>query len=235
MYGNCLGNFSSEYGLFISLFLGGFVGSLTHCTGMCGPLVLGQIGALSQKSPPYTKMLLPYHLGRITTYVLMAVSLSSVVGFTAFFGFPKSVLSVLFLSLAALLFMVSAVPGLSRMFPWLARVSLPLPTGFIARIARPLMINPAGWRGYGLGLLLGFMPCGLVIAALMATATADNLLMAGFAMALFGLGTMPVLMSIGHGGSWIKRNWPVQTQAISSIIMAVNGLLLFWLAANVAI
>lgn len=235
MYGDCLSNLSSEYGLFVSLLMGGFVGSFAHCTGMCGPLVLGQIGALPQKSSSLTKMLLPYHLGRLTTYILLAVSFSAFVGFATFFGLPKPVISVFLLSLAALMFMVSAVPGLSVLFPWLSRLSLPVPQGAVSKLSRSFMLNPTGWRGYVLGVLLGFIPCGLVLAALMATATADNPAIAGLAMLAFGVGTMPTLVMIGFGGSWIKRKWPLQTRAFSSIIMAANSLLLFWLAANMVI
>lgn len=235
MFGDCLSHISTEQGLFISLLVGGFVGSLSHCTGMCGPLVLGQIGALKDKSSILTKMLLPYHLGRITTYILLAVIFSSLVGFAALFALPKAVLSTFLLSFAALIFLVSAVPGLAVMFPWLVRLSLPVPSGVLARISKPLMVNPAGWRGYLFGVLLGFMPCGLVIAALMATATAPNALVAATAMAGFGLGTVPVLLAMGCGGGWIKQRWPVQIRTFSSIIMAVNSMILFWLAAQMVI
>ena len=235
VYGDCLSNFTAAYGLFLSLFLGGLIGSVTHCSGMCGPLVLGQIGALPRNSGPAARMLLPYHLGRITTYILLAVVFSAFVGIAALYALPKTILSVVLLSFAALMFMVSAVPGLSVMFPWLGRLSLPVPSGVISRAGRPFMVRPAGWRGYILGVLLGFMPCGLVIAALMAASTAANPAVAGLTMAAFGLGTMPALVAIGCGGSWIKRKWPVQTRVFSSIIMAANSLLLFWLAAHMVI
>ena len=235
VYGHCLSSISPEHGLFFSLFAGGLIGGVSHCTGMCGPLVLGQIGALPSRSGIITRMLLPYHMGRITTYALLAVIFSSVVNFAVVYSLPKMILSVLLLSTAALMFLVTAIPGLAVIFPWLTRLHLPAPAGLIGRLSQKLMINPAGWRGYMLGILLGFMPCGLVIAALMAASTAGSPVTAALAMGAFGLGTMPVLVTIACGGGWIKHKWPVHIKVFSSIIMAVNSLILFWLAARMAI
>ena len=83
--------------------------------------------------------------------------------------------------------------------------------------------------------ILGFMPCGLVIAALMAASTASGPLPAAMAMLSFGLGTVPVLVAVAWGGGWIKRRWSGQVRVLSGVLMAVNGLALFWLAARMVI
>lgn len=239
MHGDYLNLISPSHGLFVSLFLGGLVGGATHCSGMCGPLVLGQIGALPAglqgRKAVAARLLLPYHLGRVTTYTMLALVLGVFVHVFTIIGVPKELLAVPLLSMAALIFMVSAVPGLATLFPWAVRLSVPVAGGVIGKISKPLMMNPAGWRGYALGLLLGFMPCGLVMAALMAAGTAPNAAGTALAMAGFGLGTMPVLMTLGLGGTWIKQKWPVQMRAISSIIMVVNSLMLFRLATQMVI
>ncbi len=232
MYGDCLSNLSSDYGLYISLLIGGFVGSLAHCSMMCGPLVLVQIGALPDNVRPRARLLLPYHLGRITTYMFLAVLFGFLTGLSSLFGFPKAVLTAFLLSMAALMFFVTAIPQLSTAFPWASRIGLPIPNRWISALSRPLMVRPQGWRGYVLGIILGFMPCGLVIAALMAAATAANPVAAALAMAAFGLGTLPVLMTIGLGGTWIKRRFPLQIKWVSGIILAVNGFWLIWLATQ---
>ena len=74
--------------LYGALFLAGLVGSLTHCAGMCGPFVLTQVGA-GLETVPAAKMtewtrlrgalLIPYHLGRFTTYVLLGASIKEIV------------------------------------------------------------------------------------------------------------------------------------------------------------
>lgn len=64
-------------GLFTSLFAAGLLGSMTHCVGMCGPFVAGQVVARLEARPAADMRefhrltgaaLLPYHLGRTTTY-----------------------------------------------------------------------------------------------------------------------------------------------------------------------
>src|SRR5438552_2077647 len=66
-------------GLPLSLFLAGLAGSLVHCVGMCGPFVLGQVIADSERTRGHYgewqrlagAALAPYHLGRLTTYVAL--------------------------------------------------------------------------------------------------------------------------------------------------------------------
>lgn len=232
MYADCLSNIAPGQGLFLSLLAGGLTGSLTHCTGMCGPLVLGQIGALPDGAPPAARLLLPYHLGRITTYMGLAALFAGAVNVMAAVSLPKAVISLFLLAAAALMFAVTAVPRLAFLFPWLAAASLPAPEKLIGRLSRPLMLNPQGWRGYVLGILLGFMPCGLVVAALMAASTAPGPAAAAVAMGGFGLGTVPVLVTIACAGQAALRKWPVHLRVFSGIIMAANSLVLIWLAAR---
>lgn len=55
--------------------------------------------------------------------------------------------------------------------------------------ARPLFAAPFGWRGYLLGVMLGFIPCGLVYGALVLAAATGAALNGGAVMLVFGLGT----------------------------------------------
>ena len=233
MFANCLSHISTENGLYASLFLGGLVGSLAHCSAMCGPLVMAQIGALpDSRKHSRAVMLVPYHLGRMSTYVFLAVLLHSFLNLAFLFSPLRGALSTLFLTMAALMFLINALPGLMRVFPWVVRLGLPIPLRLIQRMSRPFMMEPTGLRGYALGVLLGFMPCGLVVAALLATAAAPSALSAGGAMLVFWLGTVPVLMAIGCGAGWVKGHWALKMQTISSIVMLAGSLLLFWLAGR---
>src|SRR3990167_133338 len=66
-----------------SLFLAGLAGSLVHCVGMCGPFVLGQVmaDATAGTAGNYGEWrrlagasLIPYHLGRLTTYTMLGAA-----------------------------------------------------------------------------------------------------------------------------------------------------------------
>lgn len=63
----------------------------------------------------------------------------------------------------------------------------------LGKLAMPFMQNPLGIRGYGLGLLLELLPCGLIFAALMIVSTTVNPFTAALTMAIFTVGTFPSL------------------------------------------
>src|SRR4051794_21204659 len=71
---------AAQGGLLAGLFVAGLTGSLLHCVPMCGGFVIGQVADRVARLPA-CKMcerrrltaaaLLPYHLGRLTTYGLL--------------------------------------------------------------------------------------------------------------------------------------------------------------------
>src|ERR1700760_857703 len=67
-------------GLLVGLFLAGLAGSTMHCVPMCGGFVLGQVADGMARMPAArlcewrritNGALLPYHLGRLTTYAAL--------------------------------------------------------------------------------------------------------------------------------------------------------------------
>ncbi len=238
---------SDQQGLYAALFGAGLFGGMTHCTGMCGPLVVGQVvGRMDTlASHEMTEMkrlqgaiLLPYHLGRVSTYVLCAalaaVLLAQVKNFSAF----KYIAFFMIIS-AAMVFLTSAVGGF---LPKLGRVLSPqllsecLPVNVLHWLnskAKFLASSPLGWRGYGLGLLLGFMPCGLVYGALMAVAATGDVRQAVGAMALFGFGTFPSLLLVGLGAQGLLRAKPLIVRHVARGVMALNGIFLLMMAGDI--
>ena len=76
-------------GLFTSLFLAGLLGSMTHCVGMCGPFVVGQVVSRLEARPAAEMRefhrlagaaLVPYHLGRATTYAALGAAAAALAG-----------------------------------------------------------------------------------------------------------------------------------------------------------
>ncbi len=226
--------------LMASLFLAGLVGGVTHCAGMCGPFVLAQVtatldtsgriayGALERLSGA---ALAPYHLGRITTYTGLgalaggiAGSLSDVSGLSSLIAIP--------LALAALFFLLQAIGRSEAVLSgWLPNVGIGESlAGFVA----PLASDPRGWSGYGLGLALGFLPCGLLYGALVAAAGGGGLVQGAGAMAAFTLGTVPGLIGVGYVGQLFARRWQVAAAVIGRLVMLINAVLLASLAARAA-
>lgn len=228
----CLTSFSAQTGLAGSLFLAGFLGGFTHCAGMCGPFVLAQISALPGQPGMLAKLraaaLFPYHMGRLTTYTGLAVVFQSLLNIAIFYSPAKTVLSAGLLLMAALIFLVNIAPPVARLFPWLVRLRLPVPPRLVERAVQPVLkeSGPSLPRRYLLGVLLGFMPCGMVIAALMAAAATATPLQAGVAMLSFGAGTLPALWLVAAGGRVLLLRWPRLVPALSTAMMSVSALVL---------
>ncbi|MGE5753568.1 MAG: sulfite exporter TauE/SafE family protein, partial [Deltaproteobacteria bacterium] len=180
------------------LFVSGLLGGFGHCAGMCGPLV-GAFSLCLGERRQFAPHLL-FHLGRVTTYSMVggAAGLAgSFLGITAGLGRFQEAIAV-----GAGLLVVLAGLALGG---WLPRLrpspDAGGPPGIMSRIAR--FARESGGPGvfYPMGLILGFLPCGMVYAALLAAARAgmeagspaSGFLRGFLAMALFGAGTIPSL------------------------------------------
>jgi sulfite exporter TauE/SafE len=241
MTGEAFGLPGEGIGLLLSMFLAGLAGGVTHCVGMCGPFVLAQVaGRLGLVAAAEYGLwarlsgaaLLPYHLGRLTTYALLGAAAGglarAVVATTAF----KALLPAL-LAAAAGLFLVQVIAGLVPM-PG-ARGGSAKPghvAGMLSRIAGPLFASPTGWRGYGLGVALGFLPCGLLYGALAAAAGSGGAVMGGLAMAAFVLGTAPGLVAVAWGGRVLGGRWRGAMPLAARSLAAANAVLLLVFAVR---
>jgi sulfite exporter TauE/SafE len=234
----CLHNISSETGLYAGLFLAGLAGGFTHCTVMCGPFALAQApSSLTLTQAPWERLkqslLFPYHLGRMTTYVMLAVVFSAVFNTALFFSPLKNAVAALLLLTAALIFIVNAVPLMGRIFPYLARITLPVPRGFILAKGQGLMRDRAPAKRFLLGMILGFMPCGLVVAALMTAVALPHPLMTAAGMALFALGTIPALILSVMSGQYAFARYPRAVPVLRMLLLSISTATLFLSAGRI--
>jgi sulfite exporter TauE/SafE len=102
----------------------------------------------------------------------------------------------------------------------------------LGNVARPMFARPTGLRGYALGMMLGFLPCGLLYAALAAAAAAGSGGAAGgaVAMAAFVAGTVPGLVATGFAGHMAAGRWRGVATVAAPVLMSVNAVMLAYVA-----
>lgn len=184
-----------------------------HCLGMCGPLVLALPVAENNRwlSVFYRVV---YNFGRISVYV----ALGAIVGFSASgMSFRPAQKYLAYIS-GALLILVSLVQLAPRLK---INAFIQLHQAISRILAR---ISPA--RGVGrmffLGTANGFLPCGMVAAALVAAMSAGDAIQAILFMLFFGLGTFPLMLAASLFGVYLSSK---VRQAIS-VVGPVYGILL---------
>jgi uncharacterized protein len=222
----------SSTGLVLSLFLAGLGGSAMHCVGMCGPFVLGQVMADARHAGPggygeWRRLagaaLTPYHLGRLTTYTALGAVAGAA---TALFAS-----TAIFAWLAGLLLVAGAALMLAQAFGLALGAAAPQ-AGLIQRLAAPLTASRHPAARYALGVVLGFLPCGLIYGALGAAAGTGSMLQGALGMAAFSLGTMPALVAVGWGGVLLRRRWQGMARWIAAPLLVVTALLMLALASQ---
>jgi uncharacterized protein len=222
----------SAFGVMAALFMVGLAGSVAHCATMCGPLVLAQLPAMDGHPPGLGLVrgaLIPYHLGRATTYTVLGGIAGGLGSSIAAATSLRPVLAG-FLLLAAALFLVQALTGAG-----LLRVAVG-DSGFAARLgslvsrfSAPLLRRSDG-GGYLLGVALGFLPCGLLYGALAAAAGTGSIAAGAGAMAAFAAATVPSLMVIGCVGAGMAGRWRGLARSLMAPLQAVSAVALVLLA-----
>jgi len=223
----------SSIGLVASLFVAGLAGSFAHCATMCGPFVLAQTAPGDGKSgaPALVRgALVPYHLGRATTYTFLGALAGALGGGIATATAFRPLLAG-FLLLAAALFIVQALKGLGLVRIAVSADGLSARVGArLARFAGPVLRRRRGLGGYVLGTALGFLPCGLLYSALAAAAGSGDAATGALAMAAFALATAPALVVIGCVGTALAQRWRAGARALIPPLQALNAAALVFLA-----
>ena len=186
--------------LYPAAFLIGLTGGV-HCFGMCG----GIVGALTLGLPPTpghpwrTRLpfLLAYNLGRITSYVA-AGTLAGGIG-----AWAAQLISVHYAQLG-----LQIIAGLFMILLGLYLAGWQGTLGRLERVGGVVWrrIEPLGRRffpvrtlmqAWGIGLVWGWLPCGLVYSVLVWAVGAGGALEGGLLLLSFGLGTLPTLLAMG--------------------------------------
>ena len=183
--------------------LAGLLGS-THCIGMCAGIAgLATVQAQARSLRGRLSLALTYNAGRLLSYatlgLLVATLGSGVVALTPALAGPVRLLAGLLIVLI----------GLQIAFDW--RLLLPLERmggalwNRLAPAARRLLPVSSAPRALALGVLWGWLPCGLVYSVLLVAAASGRPGDGALVMLAFGLGTLPAMLAAGVGAAKLSQ------------------------------
>ena len=203
-----------------------------HCLGMCGPLVI----AFPARSGKFISHLC-YHLGRMLTYVAIGGIMGGIgaglAGIAAVTGgdYPVWIARIqMGVSFVAAVFLL--VFGLTRLGiisepGWMAVTSPEKIPGY-RKLLNSVFSKNRQTEMLLLGMMMGFLPCGLSFAAFTRALPSGNPMNGAALVFAFALGTLPGLLLLGAGASGFVRRYQSHSDVLA-------GLLMIYMAAELAV
>ncbi|MDX1942772.1 MAG: sulfite exporter TauE/SafE family protein [Saprospiraceae bacterium] len=182
--------------MFWAAFITGLLGSL-HCVGMCGPIALALPYQGQNKWIAVANIIL-YNFGRVFTYSLIGIFIGLIgkglflAGIQAYFSIGLGILLLLIALFAINVeHKILRIPVFGRLNQWV-KVNL----ANLLKQNNPQIL-------FLIGVLNGLLPCGLVYMAVVGAVAMGSIGEGSLYMALFGLGTMPLMLLTAIGGQFI--------------------------------
>lgn len=183
--------------------LAGLVGS-AHCVGMCagisGLFAVNAEAASMRRSIPTA---LTYNAGRVITYAALGAIVAALGGVIIRVS-PDVAGAVRIVSGVIIVLVGLKVAFDLRVLNAIERTGGSL-WARIAPAATKLVPVTSLPRALGLGLIWGWLPCGLVYSVLMIAAASANPVGGAATMIAFGLGTMPAMLLSGLGAARLSN------------------------------
>jgi len=181
-----------------------FLGSVGHCIGMCGGIVVAYSSAKIDHSSSWGRQTvshLAYNLGRVTTYTVLGAMFGLLGKAIAFTPTTKGVLFLLtgMLMILAGLSLIGNLKFLNS-----AELSISK-NGWFQSNFRKLINSSSLQSFYLLGMLNGIIPCGLVYSFAIFAASTASPLWGAIVMATFGLATIPALFFLGTVTKFLQK------------------------------
>jgi uncharacterized protein len=225
-------------------FVTGLISSFGHCLGMCGGIVaiysarqsaLAKSDGASPKILTRLGSLTPVHIGRILTYTLLGALiglagslLDQAGGLVGWQGIFSVLVGMAMIAVA--LSLMGVLPPIE-----IALASIRGGTSPMKRM-RALLGKRGVAANVGVGILWGFLPCGLVFAMLVVAARTQSLWGGALTMLAFGLGTVPTLLGFGLAANLLSPRLRGRLQFFAGIMIllfAVQTILRGLAAANI--
>ena len=203
--------------ILLSALLLGLMGSF-HCAGMCGPIAIAlplHGNTVAQKIFGGTL----YNLGRAITYGIMGAVFGMLGQGLHLIGFQQKVSVIM-----------GALMIISVLFPSLFKNQYKLDKSwfkFVGNLKKSLgkLLTVRSFSSlFLIGLLNGLLPCGLVYMAIAGAIGTGEITLGAFYMVLFGIGTIPMMLSISLAGNLFSTALRNKINKLIPILVVLVGI-----------
>jgi len=212
--------------LALTVFGASLVGSL-HCAGMCGGFVAFYAGAGGRRGRLGHAA---YNVGRLAAYATLGALAGALGTALDLAAAPVGIQRGASVLAGALIALWGTRTLLETMGVRVARLKPPAALrGAVARGVAAVAARPPMTRALVIGLLTGILPCGWLYAFIVTAASTGDPLRGAGLMAVFWLGTLPVMAGLGvvvHALAGSLRRWVPAACAVAMIavgLLAVVG------------
>jgi sulfite exporter TauE/SafE len=201
-----------------SAFIFGLISSL-HCIGMCGPIAM-MIPVDRVNPAKKVTQIITYHLGRLSAYAAIGL-IFGLVGKGFFLAGIQQRLSI-FIGIAMIISIVTPERVLANynfsksVYRLISKIKSSLGKQFKNKSYQSL---------YTIGLLNGFLPCGMVYVALFGAIAMQSVPFGILYMVLFGLGTVPMMSSVTYLNSFMTLSFRNKVQKAIPYVGVAIGVL----------
>lgn len=209
-------------------FVIGFLGSF-HCIGMCGPIAL----ALPVFQESYAKLLfgrILYNFGRIVTYALFGALFGLFGSSLALVGLQQNVsIAIGVIMLAVILLPRKYKNRLTEFYLY------KLISEFIKSSFSKLTRRKSSSSLFVIGVINGFLPCGFVYVAVAGAVSTGSVAAGSAFMALFGLGTFPIMLAASLAGKYINLGLRTKINKLIPVFAVILAVIFILRGLNLGI
>lgn len=201
-----------------SAFILGLISSL-HCVGMCGPIAV-MLPVDHQNEAKKVTQIITYHLGRLTAYASIGL-IFGLVGRGFFMAGIQQKISI-FIGLAMIAVVLIPEKTFAKynfskpVYKVISKIKSSLGSQFKKKSYKSLFI---------IGLLNGFLPCGMVYVALFGAIAMQSASLGVLYMLLYGLGTIPLMTIVLYIHSLLKLPFRNKIQKAIPYVAVFIGVL----------
>ena len=201
-----------------SAFIFGLISSF-HCVGMCGPIAMMLPVDRNNEAKKVTQII-TYHIGKLTAYGILGL-IFGILGRSFYLAGMQQQLSII---VGVLMIVVALVP--EKIF---AKYNFSKPVyKIISKVKSSLgqqFKNKSYKSLFTIGLLNGFLPCGMVYVAIFGAIAMQSVSLGVLYMLLFRIGTIPMLTAVIYISNVLSFSFRGTLQKIIPVVAVVIGML----------